>query len=155
MMNSNQIGVTFMPSAENQADGPRQGGLQGDVGQALKILSLQLPRVMGARSITDPSLMRGGGANSGLASPGFNPHAAVFEALLHALSQGGAGMFGGGGSQGVPAPNVIPGVGQGEPPPGSFNPGGQTPIENTTGPIRSGMTWGTPAYRRPAGGGGY
>lgn len=157
MMNNNQIGVTFMPSAENQADGPRQGGLQGDVGQALKILSLQLPRVLGARAITPPGLMNGGGGSMGMGggmNPGFNPHAAVFQALLHAMAQqGGAG----------PLPNVTPGIGPGEPAPGGFNPGGYnpggqdptTPIENTTGPITSGMVSGRPPFRRPAGGGGY
>jgi hypothetical protein len=78
------IGITFMPSAENAAEGPRRGQLEGNLGEALKILSLRLPRVLGAKAIVPSAL-----ATPRLPlSPGFNPMAAAFQAMLGHL--GGA-----------------------------------------------------------------
>lgn len=87
---TNPIGITFLPSAENQADGPKRGSLEGDLGQAFKILSLRLPRVQGAKAITPPGNMTGTGAAVGVPG-GFNPQAAIFEAIIRAMQgQGGA-----------------------------------------------------------------
>lgn len=106
------IGISFLPTAENQAQGPSQGQLEGDLGSAFRILSLRLPRVLGAKAISSPDLLAGGNA----LSPGsnFNPHAAVFEALLRALAAaagggtatpGTADTFSGGSR--LPPPNVV------------------------------------------------
>jgi hypothetical protein len=88
------IGITFMPSQDNQDQGGRNMGLDGpggaDLSQAIKILSLRLPRVQGAQAIAPASLLNGQGAGN---TGGLNPHAAVFEALLRAiLGAGGPGI---------------------------------------------------------------
>lgn len=107
------IGVSFLPSQENQAMGPKQGALEGDLGQAFKILSLRLPSVQGAPGLTPPSnLMSPGAAGS---PGGFNPQAAIFEALLRAMAGGGTGNTGpqAAGAIGIPTPpgppRIIPG----------------------------------------------
>lgn len=88
------IGVSFIPSAQNQAQGPENLRASGGVGpggadlaQAYKILSLRLPTVVGASAPASPSLLNSPGA-SGLGSlpNGMNPYAAVFQALLKAMS---------------------------------------------------------------------
>lgn len=85
---NSEIGITFIPSDENQALGPKRGNLEGDLGQAFKILSLRLPRVQGARAIAPPTLLNSPGS-AGVAGGG-NPQAAVFLALLHAVMGRGA-----------------------------------------------------------------
>lgn len=97
---ANPIGISFIPTEDNQAQGAQRGALEGaggNLGQAFKVLSLELPRVLGAQSLAPKRLLTSPGS-SGI--PGaFNPHAAVFEALLNAMSGGGAGslasLFGG------------------------------------------------------------
>jgi hypothetical protein len=90
-MADNPIGVTFIPSAQNAAMGPRQGAMEGpggsDLAQAFKILSLHLPRVLGAQSLAPKRLLTSSG--SGALPSGFNPQAAVIQALLQAMSGGG------------------------------------------------------------------
>lgn len=80
---ANNIGITFLPSDEQASLGPRQGNLEGDLGQAFKILSLRLPRVMGARSITPQSNLTAPGS-AGVS----NPYAAAFQALLRTMAGG-------------------------------------------------------------------
>jgi hypothetical protein len=100
-----------MPSQENQLDGPRRGALEGDVGEAFKILSLRMPRSPSVRGIAPPSLLQSRGA-AGVPG-GANPQAAIFEALIRAmLGQGAApgGPMGGPSAFAPPpAPRVIPG----------------------------------------------
>lgn len=110
-MAESPIGITFQPSAEAAANGPRQAGLEGqggsDLAQAFKILSLHLPRVLGASAIAPKRLLTSQGS-AGVAAPaGVNPYSAVFEALLQSMSSGGVmnpsgpmgrGPAGGGGS---------------------------------------------------------
>jgi hypothetical protein len=92
------IGISFVPSAQNAQLGPQQGPLEGgggsnsDLAQAFKILSLRLPQVLGAPSIASRRLLTAPGSMAGLPPSGFNPAAAVFQALLHA-STGGSGSF--------------------------------------------------------------
>lgn len=93
------IGITFLPSADAAANGPRQAGIEGqggsDLTQAFKILSLHLPRVLGAAAIAPKRLLTSPGA-AGLAPAGgggSNPYSAVFESLLRQLT--GGGMSGG------------------------------------------------------------
>lgn len=109
MANSNPIGITFLPSEENQSLGPKRGGLESDLGQAFKILSLRLPRVQGARAIAPPNLLNGPGS-SGMQ----NPQAAAFEQMIRAmLGQGGptssAGPFDRAPMGAPPVPNITPG----------------------------------------------
>lgn len=125
-MAMNPIGVSFLPSEDNQAQGLQRGKMEGDLGQALKILTLQLPTVRGARPITPYSNLGNAGA-AGLQSPasGFNPNSAVFEAVIKALSGMGSpdpyapasgapyapsspSPYQPSGS--LPAPNIIPGI---------------------------------------------
>lgn len=89
------IGISFMPSADNQQNGPRQGSLEGpgntDLAQAFKILSLHLPRVLGAQAIAPKKLLESQGS-AGIANPsGGSPSSAIFEALLRAMSGGQMG----------------------------------------------------------------
>lgn len=119
------IGITFMPSAEAAANGPRQAGVEGqggsDLTQAFKILSLHLPRVLGAAAIAPKRLLTSQGAAGvpGQPSGGFNPYAAVFESLLQSLTGGGGGgdvsslasLLGGGG--GTTGPDLDLGGGGG------------------------------------------
>jgi hypothetical protein len=90
------VGITFMPGQDAQALGPQNMGANGpggDLSQAFKILSLRLPRVLGAGALSSPRLLNSPGASGS----GMNPHAAVFEALLRALVGGGSpGGFPGG-----------------------------------------------------------
>lgn len=110
-MPNSPIGVTFLPNEDNAAMGPKRGALEGDLAQAYKILALNLrkPRVYGAHAISSPDLLNSQGANG--QPGGFNPHAAVFEAMLRSMGGGdpNAGPMGGGPMGSAPAPRVIPG----------------------------------------------
>ena len=109
-MANNQIGVSFMPSAEQSAMGGRQGSLEGVPEQAFKILSLRLPRVLGSRSLSPSSLMTGPGS-AGVGGGGLNPLSAVFTAILRGMgvNPGGGGMPGGGmPGVGLPTPTTPP-----------------------------------------------
>src|SRR5262245_13662379 len=86
----NNFGISFIPSADNQSQGPAQGKLQGDLApttdlaSAYKILSLRLPTVVGASSPVKSSLLTSLGAG-GLQLPnGMNAYTALFEALIKA-----------------------------------------------------------------------
>jgi hypothetical protein len=87
-MANQPIGVTFMPSEDNQAMGPRNyaanGPAGGDLADAFKILSLRLPTVLGASALSSKRLLTSPGA-AGVGG-GFNPSAAVFDALLRAMT---------------------------------------------------------------------
>lgn len=115
-MATNPIGISFLPSEENQALGPKRGQMEGDLGQAFKILSLRLPRIQGAHAIAPPDLLNAPGA-AGMGG-GVNPQAAIFEALLKAMAGGGqAGPMSSTpiGQPTSPAPpKVIPGGGFGQ-----------------------------------------
>jgi hypothetical protein len=108
---ANPIGITFLPSDENQALGPKRGQLEGDLGQAFKILSLRLPRVQGARAIAPPNLLasQGSAGVPGQLGGGFNPQAAVFEALLKAMAGGPTSGVGPGNQMPMrpPSPRLI------------------------------------------------
>lgn len=76
------VGINFAPTTDNAANGPRNAALSG-VPQAIQVLSLALPRVLGAQSPVPGSLLTGQG---GLGQP----DAALLHALLKTL-----GLFGG------------------------------------------------------------
>lgn len=85
-MADSPIGVTFMPSPENQTLGPQNAqanGPGGDLSEAFKILSLHLPRVLGPSALASSRLLTNKGS-AGLPS-GFNPTAAVFQALIQSM----------------------------------------------------------------------
>jgi hypothetical protein len=106
-MPSNPIGVTFIPSADNQAMGPQRGALEGpsgNLGQAFKILNLHLPRVLGQGAPAPEGLLRSRGAE-GIAGGG-DPYAAVFAALLKAMAGGAGGTLPGGGAGTYGLPNM-------------------------------------------------
>lgn len=122
-MANGPIGINFLPSQDAADQGQQRGNMEGDLGEAFKVLSLRMPRVVGARALTPGSNLSGAGAsglsglsgniNSGGEQGGFNPNAALFQALISAL-------MGGGGQQ--PNTRIIPGITEGEPNPGTFNP---------------------------------
>lgn len=64
--------------------GPRQGQLEGVPEQAFKVLSMRLPRVLGARAVSPEGLLN----SPGSAGMQGNPLSAVFEALLKAMAGG-------------------------------------------------------------------
>src|SRR5689334_14282471 len=86
------LGISFIPTEENQQLGPRRGQLEGsggsDLAEAFKILNLHLPRVLGARSIAPKSTLTAPGSSA--VGGGFDPASAVFEALIRSMTQGGA-----------------------------------------------------------------
>ncbi len=133
------IGINFMPTQDAADMGQQRGNMEGDLGEAIKILSLRAPRVVGARSITPGSNLSGGGSGSlaGLAgnidtggqSGGFNPNAALFQALISALMGGGVDKPTGGSDVGNP---IFKYIVEGGPNPGSFDP---ITTENTEDPI--------------------
>lgn len=108
------IGITFTPNADAQGQGAQNGQAGpggGDLADAFKILSLRLPQTVGPRALASQRLLTPRPAG---ATGGFNPHAAVFEALLRALAAaagggtatpGTADTFSGGSR--LPPPNVV------------------------------------------------
>ena len=141
------IGINFLPSQENQDQGSQRGAMEGDLGEALKILSLRVPRVLGARSITPGSNLGQPGVNPlagmtgsvGGESGVYNPNSALFQALIRALLGGGDA----GGADLSKAPTggsvnpVIKFIKDGAPNPGTFDP----ITEENNGP--------DPIYRKP------
>lgn len=86
------LGVSFAPTAENATDANRQGQLEG-LPAAIKILSLRLPRFLGARGIAPEELLRGQGGG------GMDPFASsVMQSLLNSLSSA------------APSPVITPGT---------------------------------------------
>lgn len=110
---ANPIGISFIPSQDNQNQGPQRSSLEGpggDLAQAFKVLSLRLPQVLGARSIASRRLLESPGA-SGVSAGGANPMSAVFEALLRAMS--GQSSAGGGYGAGLSSSGLsVPAPGQ-------------------------------------------
>lgn len=117
------IGISFIPSAQNQAQqGPRQAGLEGDLSQAFKILSLRLPQNIAPTAPVPQALLTGPGSAGVLggppsaspASPGapassmatYDPYAAVFTALLRSMAGGDTSAMAGMGGEGLPRPRV-------------------------------------------------
>ena len=114
-MTNDGLGVSFAPTREQSEMGERQGGLEG-IPQAIRVLSLRLPRFMGARS---PSpLVSGQG-------PGMDPYlSAVFQTLAKTL---GASMQPNAmTAPGLPTPGRIPDTNAG-PNRGPFNVPGLPP----------------------------
>lgn len=166
----NEYGVSFAPTRDNAALGPRQGQLTG-VPQAVQVLSLALPRVVGARPVAPPDLLTAKGGE------GIDPIASAIQTMLRTMrGQPPLGQPGSlpGGTAGpnipdVPTPRPGPGQGggrEGSPfqtpgpdpmPSGPFNPGKPriVPIEPGEGPAGGGWTPGAgPYFPRPRPNGG-
>lgn len=91
------LGVTFIPSQEQAAQAPHQGALTGNVQDAYRILSLQIPRTPGAKAITPTSNLTGAGsaglpssASVGGETGSLSPDAAILRAILKRMMDGGA-----------------------------------------------------------------
>jgi hypothetical protein len=112
------IGRSFAPTNDRTAE--RRGPSPAPIQEAIRVLSLQMPRVAGASAPTAQSMMAGapGAGGGGLGGPTSNP---IIEQLLRALF-GGQGQMGGGQMPGLPgappAPpqNPFPGFGFVQPP---------------------------------------
>lgn len=112
----NPIGISFMPSEENQALGPQRAGLEGqggsDLADAFKILSLRLPQVLGARSLAPQRLLTSPGSSA--LPPAFDPNSEIFKTLIRTMLGGMAppaglpGGYGGGGQDPMTPPNYDP-----------------------------------------------
>lgn len=74
------LGVNFAPTADAALSGSRNGQLSG-VPQAIQILSLALPRMLGVRSIAPSALLHAQGGQ------GMDPAAsALFQTLMQTLT---------------------------------------------------------------------
>lgn len=126
----NEYGVSFAPTRDNAALGPRQGQLTG-VPQAVQVLSLALPRVVGARPVAPPDLLTAKGGE------GIDPIAsAILQTMLRTMrGQPPLGQPGSlpGGTAGpnipdVPTPRPGPGRGGGGREGGPFPQQGPDPM---------------------------
>lgn len=126
------IGQTFapLPSGDPNEELRRRqqgGGPLSNVGQAIKTLSLRIPRVVGAGSIAPSQLLNGPGA-AGLPQGG-NP---IIDAILRGVlgnytpPQQVAPSALGGGLGAIPTPHVIPGFDEGQGSQGETSQGGYT-----------------------------
>lgn len=84
------IGISFIPSAQNAAQGAANLSLAGgggqnstDLAQAYKVLSLRLPTNVAPTAPVAPALLNSAGAAGVPNLPsGLSPYAALFQALL-------------------------------------------------------------------------
>jgi len=83
-----QYGLSFQPGADN---GQQQSGYRAPVQQAIKLLSLRLPSVVGARSIAPQALLEGGGSQA-IGGPGGLSGEALIEWLRKQMRQSQAQM---------------------------------------------------------------
>lgn len=123
----NELGVSFAPTPDNAAMGSRNGQLSG-VPRAVQVLSLALPRVVGAKPIAPTDLLTGAGGG------GMDPLAsAILQTIMRTLGNipGQPGSLPGGtagpnppmgGPQGPQGPFPRPPADPMPQPPGPFNP---------------------------------
>lgn len=109
------FGVSFAPTQDNAAMGQRNGQLSG-VPQAVQVLSLALPRVVGARPVAPQSLLTAQGGQG--VDPAASAVLASLMKLLHGISNpqpGAPGSFPGGTAGPnqpgpMPSPSPMPGT---------------------------------------------
>lgn len=100
-----ELGVAFAPTAENSLDANRRGQVDG-VPQAIRVISLALPRVLGARGGISPLV---GGQGAG----GMDPFLSALMQTLARTARPGGSMSGGSMPPGAPPmpaprnPNII------------------------------------------------
>lgn len=152
-MANEMMGYSFQPGQDTEMrramnKGPAAGSGGNMANQALRVLSLRLPNVLGGRPLATRSMMTPGmGGNGPTTNNGLGVTGPNSTSGLGALMSGALG----GSSPSSGAPNITPGIGPTTPPEivdstpggeynyGPYNPGGWT------GPITGGIT----------GGGGY
>jgi hypothetical protein len=85
------LGQSFAPTDRNLTE--RRGPSQAPIQEAIRVLSLQMPRVVGASSPSPAALLAGqpGVGGGGIGGPTSNP---IIEQLLRALMAGGLGQNG-------------------------------------------------------------
>lgn len=108
------IGVTFVPSQENAAEAPRQGQLTGNIQDAYRLLTLRLPRLLGAKAITPGSNLTAPGASGLPSSATFggqtgpvSPDAAILRAIFMSMLGDGGGDMGGAPSSAMAAGSAL------------------------------------------------
>lgn len=112
-MDNTGLGISFAPTAQNAQDSQRSGALDG-IPQAIRILSLHMPRILGARALAPDALMNAPGGN------GMDPYlSALFQTLSKTMAPQ-TGMPQGPGP--MPEMPQNPQPGQGAPPPRIFQP---------------------------------
>lgn len=80
-MDNNSLGISFAPTADQAEMGPRRGPLEG-LPQAIKILSLHMPRILGARAPVSSALV-----NPSAGAGGIDPYlSALFQTLAKTMS---------------------------------------------------------------------
>lgn len=114
------IGINFLPSDEQAMQGPKQANMEGDLGQAFKILSLRLQRRPDVRGISPLPTEQAPGIGAGAMSP----MAAVIQALLRGM--GGGPMPSG--LQATVRPGDLGSIGAGIP----HQPGGERTVSEPT-----------------------
>lgn len=108
MAMDNGFGVNFAPTHDNSDDAARRGRLEG-IPQAIQILSMHIPRFLGAKALAPDQLLQAQGAQ------GMDPYApAALQSLLKTLlpdlpSMDDAGPFSAP-SSAPPPPRIIPGA---------------------------------------------
>jgi hypothetical protein len=95
------IGQSFAPLGNGMPAKPDGGGVAPGAQQAIKVLNLRLPRVVGSGAPAPGALLNAQGA-SGLPSAGTNP---MLEALIHAVMGGYAPATGAGPTPGASGPS--------------------------------------------------
>lgn len=126
-----ELGVSFLPSADNGPRGGEGGPGGGRLEDVLRILSFRLPKVLGARAIAPADLLNSPGGDAsptGGGRQGGDPLAdLIARSVLQNIPQ--AGIGGGGGAAnpaGSFAPPVMPGgggqPGPQAPPPSNYKP---------------------------------
>lgn len=120
---ADQFGISFVPGQQQPGgpggEGDPSGGPVSPVQQAIRLLSLRLPKFSGPNGFAPPSLLNGPGAQG---NPAFGPNPMfsappggggrgnpLLEALLRMAGGGGGGLPGMPGGGGTGAPHVIPG----------------------------------------------
>ena len=117
------IGVSFLPgmNGQNQPNQNGNGEAAAPVQQAIKTLSLRLPRILGQGSVAPAALLNSQGA-AGMGGSGMD----IDRLIQSILSQ--LPMAGGAAQQGAPAQMGAPVMGAPAPaqfrPPGGMEPGG-------------------------------
>lgn len=97
------LGRSFAPNSDQMSQRPPGGAGQSPVQEAVRVLSLRLPRVVGA-SAPAPGALMGGMGGQGLAGPTSNP---IVQQLMQMIL-GGQTAQQGGAIPGLPVPGGMP-----------------------------------------------
>lgn len=104
------LGISFAPTQQQSEMAARQGDIEG-IPEAIRVLSLRMPRWVGARAPVNSALVQ---PNAGAGSGGYNPYV---SAVLQSIAQQIGGM-----------PTSIPPI--------ESVTGPSMPVPSQTGPVR-------------------